>query len=455
MTTHTDTRTRVVPRWLIWALVGWAAWLLAACHAPTADLVRPLLAGPAATFVAEGDRQAAAGRTAEAILAYRQAVEHDARYVPALRKLGHAYAGQGRRRLAQRYLQQAAALRPDDREIAAELAALQAAAPADGPLPRAWLVLADAGRPAGLALGEGLLVVALEEGRLVALDAATAAPRWESRLPARATSAPTLGAGLVLVGAADGALYALQAADGRLLWRYQTSAPIYAPALASVAAIYVASGDGSFSALTPADGSLRWQIAAVGPLTGMPALAAGMLYFGAADGRIFGVEAATGREVWGSGIMAQGAVESQPTVAEGRVFVGAGDSRVYALDAATGGEYWRYSTPDAVYARPLVVGDVVYVASAGKTLTALDAVTGELRWEWTATSALRHAPALVGQTLYYTAAADPHLYAADARTGQPLWQFDTGDWLAAGPLVGDGLLYLLGQDGAVLALRLP
>jgi outer membrane protein assembly factor BamB len=37
----------------------------------------------------------------------------------------------------------------------------------------------------------------------------------------------------------------------------------------------------------------------------------------------------------------------------------------------------------------------------------------------------------------------------DAATGYPLWQFDTGDWLAAAPVIANGMMVLLGQDGAV------
>ncbi|MEJ5198627.1 MAG: PQQ-binding-like beta-propeller repeat protein, partial [Anaerolineae bacterium] len=217
---------------LVFIVVIGLSVALAACQT-VVGLPIGLWSSPAAPFVAEGDRQAAEGRTAEAILAYRQAIERDADHIPALRKLGQAYAGQGRRRLAQLYLQRAAALRPDDQEIASELAALQSAGPTAGPVIQAWMALVNAGRPTGMALGEGLLVVALEDGRVVALDAATAALRWEHKLPARATSAPTLAADKVFVGAADGALHALAAADGRPLWRYQTAAPIYAAALAT------------------------------------------------------------------------------------------------------------------------------------------------------------------------------------------------------------------------------
>ena len=72
-------------------------------------------------------------------------------------------------------------------------------------------------------------------------------------------------------------------------------------------------------ALSPSDGKLLWKIDATAPLTGRAAVADGIVYFGSADGRIYGVDAATGQEVWGSGIVAQGAVEAQPTVIGGRV----------------------------------------------------------------------------------------------------------------------------------------
>jgi outer membrane protein assembly factor BamB len=439
-------------RLLLLAAIFWTALAAVSCSAPS-DFVRGLLPSPAARYVAEGDRLSAEGRSAEAILSYRQAVMQDGQHVPAARKLAQAYAGQGRRRLARQTLQKAAALQPGDVGVASDLAALTEPPASTAPIREAWQTLAGAGAPVGMTLADGVLYLAFEDGGVRALDAATGELRWKSKLPAQASSAPAAGGGQVFVGGADGALHALNAADGHLIWLHQTSAPIYAAPAIAEDAIYAPSGDGSFSALAPSDGKLLWTIDATPPLTGSPTLASGRVYFGAADGRIFSVDARTGAELWGSGIVAQGAVESQPTVAGGRVFVGAGDSRVYALAETTGGEYWRYSTPDAIYARPLAISDTVYVASAGNTLSALDVLSGEVRWELEAKSALRHTPAVGGQILYYTAAADPHLYAVDAATGQPLWQLDTGDWLAGGPVLAGGMLYLLGQDGTVMAFR--
>ena len=376
-----------------WSLILTIVWLVltaAACSAPS-DALRGLLPSPAARFVVEGDRLSAERRSAEAILAYRQAVAQDARHVPALRKLARAYAAQGRRRLAQQYLQRAAALQPGDAGVAVDLNELVSPEVTGGPLKPSWQALSGSGAPTGMAVEDGTVFVAYEDGAVKALDAATGVARWESKLPARASSAPAAGGGLALVGGEDGALHALDAADGRPRWRHQTAAPIYAAPTVSAEVIYAPSGDGSFSALAPSDGKLLWKIDATAPLTGRAAVADGIVYFGSADGRIYGVDAATGREVWGSGIVAQGAVEAQPTVVDDRVFIGAGDSRVYVFAADKGGETWRHSTPDAIYARPLVISDTVYVASAGNTLSALNVLSGDLSWELDAKRRSRHA----------------------------------------------------------------
>ena len=126
---------------------------------------------------------------------------------------------------------------------------------------------------------------------------------------------------------------------------------------------------------------------------------------------------------------------------------------MYALSVASGDEHWQYSTPDVVYAQPVVVGDTVYVASSGQTLTALDVSSGRARWELRTVTALNDPPAVAGDRLYFVAAGDPNLYAVDRATGQVLWRMDTGDWLASGPVMVNGMVYLAGKDGTVSAFR--
>ena len=137
------------------------------------EVIRYQSLSPAARLVYLGDRALAEGRAAEAILAYRNAAETDPRHVPALLRLGRAYANQGRRRLALRYLQAAQTFQPRDAEIAADLAAVQAAwPPADSTLRLLWQASAGKSMPVGMAAEGETIYVTFEEAMLTALSTA-------------------------------------------------------------------------------------------------------------------------------------------------------------------------------------------------------------------------------------------------------------------------------------------
>ena len=485
---------------LVAVLLAFVVALLSGCSA-----LPGAFASRSQQLVAEGDRLAAANRAEEATLAYRQAADDDPHNLAALEKLAAAYAKEGRSRLAGQYLALAEALRAGSaRQVAGpseaqppappgssapdQSAATLAGPPKGGqdsppaggsgssnlqrlapqpaalatpdagqkpPLKLVWQRALGDGVPAGMALLDGVVYVALESGQVQALSAATGQVAWSVTLPGPITSAPGLGAKLVVVGSQDGALHALAREDGRQSWTFTTQAPIYAAPLLTDSLVYVPGGDGTLYAVGINDGVLRWKVPGTGPLHGSPALADGVLYYGSTDGRIYAVDATSGVARWANGIPTGGAVESRPVIAQGRVLAGSDDARLYALDAAAGGEYWDYPATGEVFATPIVVTGTVYTASNGGTLAALDLISGAERWETDAAGPILYTPASDGRTLYVLITADPHLYAFDARTGRLQWKIDTGDWPGADPLLANGFLYLAGKDGTVLAYRAP
>ncbi len=75
-------------------------------------------------------------------------------------------------------------------------------------------------------VAEGIVCVARPDAHeVVALDAASGAPRWRFKANARVDTPPTLYRGLCLFGAKSGEVYCLRAADGALVWRLRV-API-------------------------------------------------------------------------------------------------------------------------------------------------------------------------------------------------------------------------------------
>ena len=89
----------------------------------------------------------------------------------------------------------------------------------EGPLAEAWKDKLDSCLSAPVVADGKVFVAATDEGRIVALDAATGGTAWSTLLGSRVDSPPTFHEGLCLVGCHDGWVYALRATDGQLVWR--------------------------------------------------------------------------------------------------------------------------------------------------------------------------------------------------------------------------------------------
>lgn len=139
-------------------------------------------------------------------------------------------------------------------------------------------------RPAGApVLAAGAVYVATALGRIVSLDAAEGALRWEASLPrgvGRGTRAsPVVAEGRLFVGSDDGRLYALSTRTGSRLWTFQTGAPVLGAPVVEGSTLYLPGGDGLLYCLDTATGHRRWALR-LGEMRAAPALLDGVLYVG-------------------------------------------------------------------------------------------------------------------------------------------------------------------------------
>ena len=54
----------------------------------------------------------------------------------------------------------------------------------------------------------------------------------------------------------------------------------------------------------------------------------------------------------------------------------------------------------------------------------------------------------------YFGSHDNIVYALDAKTGEPLWTYETGGGVFSSPAVSGGIVYIGSDDGFVYALRI-
>jgi outer membrane protein assembly factor BamB len=124
--------------------------------------------------------------------------------------------------------------------------------------------------------GGRVFAAAVDEHRVIALNAADGSLLWHFTAGGRVDTPPTVDRDRVLVGAADGWVYCLRAADGALVWRFRMASderqimasgqlespwPVHGTVLISDGVAYVAAGRS-----THLDGGIR--VCALNPETG-------------------------------------------------------------------------------------------------------------------------------------------------------------------------------------------
>ncbi|MFQ5808861.1 MAG: PQQ-binding-like beta-propeller repeat protein [Armatimonadota bacterium] len=154
-----------------------------------------------------------------------------------------------------------------------------AAVPAD--LDVSWEAKLGGRAPSPVVANGKAVACAIDEHRVLALDARTGKTVWQYTAGGRVDSPPTVHAGLVLFGCRDGWVYCLRESDGELMWRFRAAPadrrmvareqlesvwPVHGSVLVEGGGVYFAAGrhsevDGGIflQALEPRTGKLLWE----------------------------------------------------------------------------------------------------------------------------------------------------------------------------------------------------
>jgi outer membrane protein assembly factor BamB len=184
----------------------------------------------------------------------------------------------------------------------------------------------------------GLIYVMTVTGQLQALDAATGATKWSTKLVDELTTIGTgvvVGGGIVFAGAlSPGVLYAVNAASGTGMWSYSTggalgSAPVYLGGY-----VYIVDSAGTLHALSAASGKPAWFYNTSNEGATAPTAGNGKVYTVAGNtGAVQQMDAVTGALGWMFAPESGNLFKASPTYANGLVYIGCGDNNIYAIKA--------------------------------------------------------------------------------------------------------------------------
>ncbi|MFC0842817.1 PQQ-binding-like beta-propeller repeat protein [Streptomyces noboritoensis] len=261
-------------------------------------------------------------------------------------------------------------------------------------------------------------------------------PRWTSANGGSNYGTPLVFGGAVYVSGREAFLYALDAATGRQRWKFSTVEDAEAPSsLAMSGGLVYACGGKRLYAVDMATGEQRWSFPTSEKVYS-PAATDGLVYV-SSDAYLYAVNAADGKQRWKFRTDAT-AFRAAPTVADGVVYVGRiSDGMLCALDAGTGEQRWKSDVGIVSWAQPVVADGVVYCTTSSERLFAVDAASGKPKWDF---ASGRGGPVAVSGGVVYVSGGKL-LYALDAATGSKRWVFPVGGALSA-PAVADGVVYV-------------
>lgn len=302
-------------------------------------------------------------------------------------------------------------------------------------------------------VSEGVIYFSLflGDGYLFAVDATTGKLKWKSTRTQERYGPPAIAGNIMYVGS-SGRYHAIDLNTRKELWNFPMgghtssgSAPLVANGL-----IFVGSSDGRLSALDAATGIRRWYLQADERTYWLaPVYREGVLYCVDGTGVIHALHAETGKELWKlsevKGVFSL--LLNGPSL-----FYVDFDGFIHSVDSSSGVPNTVFKEKPRGATHLAAFEDKVYF-SGWKTgsIFAIDAKTGAKVWKFENLNECEE-PAIAGRVLFVTC-TDRKIYALDVTTGKKMWSKDTGQEVMSAPVLADGALYFLADDGKVHAIK--
>ena len=276
----------------------------------------------------------------------------------------------------------------------------------------------------GLAYAGGVLFVTSGYNEVLALDPQNGEIYWRRTLSAGSRAAPTIMNGRVFINTMNNTLVALNASNGAPLWTYEgtgeTTGLLGAASPAANEQMVIAPfSNGSLVALRVENGSTVWEDS----LSGTSRL---------------------------GGIAGLSDIRGLPVMTGGRVIAASFGNKIAAFDQNNGRRLWQKEIGSAE--TPWVAGETIYVLTPSSNLVALSIYDGSILWTHALPKANWTGPVMAGGKLF-VAGSKGRVVELNPRNGQVIEQWNAGDDISIAPIIAEGALYILSDDGTLSAYR--
>ena len=329
-------------------------------------------------------------------------------------------------------------------------------------------------------VADGKIFVLDTQAEVTALDVKTGAQLWRVRISPQDARTDTLGGGIAYGG---GRVYvtggypevqALDGANGGLVWRRQLTAPPRSAVTYASDRLYVTTLDNQTQVMNAGDGTTVWSHAGLPQSEGVlgqatPAVDPTLTVIPYSSGEIFALRIETGRIAWQDNLVSirhtnalwsLTDISTPPVIAKGMVYSVSQGGRFVAIDQRSGARVWQHEVGSS--SMPWVAGDFVFLLDNNNELVCVSREKGGIRWisqlqthedmEKRKRPVFWQGPILAGGRLILTNSLG-QIVEASPEDGRVLSTTAASDEIEVAPIVADGTLYILTNDGALSAYR--
>lgn len=289
-----------------------------------------------------------------------------------------------------------------------------------------WRTNTNIAVASGPGVGDGIVVVGSRHGRIVALSQNNGGVRWRTTVPGEVQANPMIQDGVVLIKAVSGYVNALSTSDGHQLWSFQQSEPALLLRGASSPFIqdhyaFIGFANGNLAKIKLLDGQLLW----LRPIA-------------TAEGAF--------------AIQRMIDIDADPVVYMHNVYAATYQGNIQSLDWATGRTLWSHDISS--YTGMVANNDTVYITDAKGYVWAFGSNNGLVNWrQMDLENRILSGPAVMGNYVV-VGDAEGYLHWMDRRDGHFAAREYAGSAISADPIVENGVLYALTNNGNLVAYTL-
>lgn len=281
--------------------------------------------------------------------------------------------------------------------------------------------------------------------------------------------------GRVFVTTGFGGLFALSAETGEIIWQVQNSVAFSNAPTVRNNRVMVVSQDSKLQAFSADDGARLWEHLAIDELATIigassPAVSDQFVVAGFSSGEVVALSPINGNVAWSDSLTSRAtqitplaqlnAIVGRPVIDRDRAFATSHGGRTVAYDLRTGERIWTADVGSIEM--PWVIGNFVLITALDGSVVSLSRGQGRVKWvsqlqafedEEDREDRINWTGAILAGGRLVLASSTGELVALSPETGEVLERQSLGEAINLPPVLANGTLYLLSDEGTLFARR--